>query len=284
MATITIIMPVRNCAGTVTAAVNSIIRQSYRDWELKLLEDGSDDQTLARARSFTDARVHVIADGEKHGLIARLNQGIALAQGPYIARMDGDDISYPDRLLKQTQFLSANPQIDLVGAGILVFNPAGDAVGRRTPRLDHTSICDTRTTGFGIAHPTFMGKTSWFSRFRYRPGALLCEDQDLLLRSHKESRFANLPDLLLGYREGELRLKNMLSARYHFAVAALKHARVEGGVMQGIHGASLQGAKAVWESVALATGMDKVMLAHRVHPLADAERAEWDRVYAWAMA
>lgn len=284
MATITIIMPVRNCAGTITAAVNSIVRQSYRDWELMLLEDGSDDQTLALARSFTDARVHVIADREKRGLVARLNQGIALAQGTYIARMDGDDISYPDRLLRQVHFLSGNPQIDLVGTGILVFRPSGDAVGRRTPQLDHAGICDTRTTGFGIAHPTFMGKTSWFTRFRYRPGALLCEDQDLLLRSHSESRFANLPDLLLGYREGELRLKKLLSARYHFAIAALKHGRTSGAVMQGIHGAGLQGAKALWEFTALTTGLDKVMLAHRVHSLADADRAEWDRVYAWAMA
>lgn len=282
MAIVTILMSVRNCAGTVGAAINSIVRQSFRDWDLVLLEDGSDDGTPALVRAIADPRVRIIIDGRKRGLIARLNQGIAHAQGQYIARMDGDDISYPDRLLRQVRFLTENPDVDLIGAGMVVFRPDGHPVGRRAPKLDHAGICDTRVSGFGIAHPTFMGKTSWFKHYGYRPGALLCEDQDLLLRSFRESRFANVPDNLLGYREGDLRLKKLITARYHFGLAVWQKAWEDRDIAMGLHGSGLQAMKALWETVALTAGLDSIMLRHRMHAITEEERLAWERVYAWA--
>ena len=91
-------MPVFNCEKTLIPAVNSILNQTYSNWELFLLDDGSKDKTLEIANSFKDSRIKVIVDGLNKKLPSRLNQAIEMSQGKYFARMDGDDISYPERL------------------------------------------------------------------------------------------------------------------------------------------------------------------------------------------
>ena len=107
---VSIAMPVRDCASTVGAAIRSIVHQTIDDWDLILIDDGSTDSTLARIRSFSDDRIRVHSDGLSLGLAARLNQAIELAGGDYLARMDGDDIAYPERLERQIAVLKALPR------------------------------------------------------------------------------------------------------------------------------------------------------------------------------
>jgi glycosyltransferase involved in cell wall biosynthesis len=103
---ITIAMPFYNCAATLELAIRSLLNQSYGDFEVLLCDDGSDDQGLAIARSFKDPRLICWSDGRRLRLAARLNECIDRARGRYLARMDADDIAYPDRLAQQLASLT----------------------------------------------------------------------------------------------------------------------------------------------------------------------------------
>lgn len=121
--------------------------------------------------------------------------------GELFARMDQDDICHPERLEKQVSFLIQNPQVDLVGCACLTIDKKNQVTGQLSPPTGHSQICQTPWKGFPLAHPSWMGKTSWFRKNPYRvPAPFLCEDQELLLRLHRSSQFANLPDTYLAYR------------------------------------------------------------------------------------
>src|ERR1700733_14082702 len=116
---ITIAMPFYNSAATLELAIRSLLNQSYGNFELLLCDDGSDDQGFAIARSFDDPRLICWSDGRRLRLAARLNECIDRARGLYLARMDADDIAYPDRLARQLAFLGSHPDVDLCSAGIM---------------------------------------------------------------------------------------------------------------------------------------------------------------------
>ncbi len=119
--TISILLPAFNAGQTLDLALRSLCGQTFSDFGILLLDDGSDDDTAEIARAFSDPRVRVIQDGLKLGLARRLNMGIELARGRYIARMDADDVSFPERLARQVAFLEAHPDVDLVrmpGGGV----------------------------------------------------------------------------------------------------------------------------------------------------------------------
>ncbi len=216
---VSIVLPVYN-AGTVLApALASILRQSFREWELILIDDGSTDGCLADFRS-ADGRIRLVRDGANLGLAARLNQGIDLAKGRYIARMDQDDVAYPGRLKAQVSFLEAHPDVDLLATRALLFRDGGSVIGLSRFRRTHEEICASPWRGFFLPHPTWMGRTEWFRRHRYRiPEVVRAEDQELLLRSYRASRFACLTEVLLGYRQPGLSLKKVLTARKNLALA-----------------------------------------------------------------
>lgn len=198
---ITVGMPVYNAGSYLRDAVLSVIRQSLASWELILIDDASRDGSVASLGNIQDPRIRFIVGTANLGLAARLNQAIGLARGNYFARMDQDDICHPERLEKQVSFLIQNPQVDLVGCACLTIDKNNQVTGRLCPPLGHSQICQTPWKGFPLAHPSWMGKTSWFRQNPYRvPAPFLCEDQELLLRLHRSSQFANLPDTYLAYR------------------------------------------------------------------------------------
>lgn len=194
-------MPFYNAGDGFRAALRSILHQTYENWELLLCDDGSTDGSLALARSFDDDRIRVWSDGKRKGLAGRLNECIDRARGELIARMDADDISYPERFRRQAELLLAHPEIDLVGCSMLIFSEDGAPLGKRRLPGEHERIVARPSLGFGLAHPTWMGRAPWFHRHRYDPSALRYEDVELLYRSYRSSRFANLPESLYGYRE-----------------------------------------------------------------------------------
>ncbi|MBI2509068.1 MAG: glycosyltransferase family 2 protein, partial [Betaproteobacteria bacterium] len=217
---VTVGLSAYNAGAALTAAIQSVLRQTYDNWELILIDDGSTDDTLATMRRFEGDRVRVIADGTNRGVAARFNQAFDLGKGRYFARMDQDDIAYPGRLEAQVNFLERHSDIDLVGTRALVFRNDGSVIGLYPFRRTHAEICAKPWLGFYFAQPTWMGKMEWFRRHRYRiPEVVRAEDQDLLLRSYRTSRFACLPEVLLGYRQTELPLRKVLTARKHLALA-----------------------------------------------------------------
>src|SRR5579884_4124620 len=118
---VSIVMPVFQCESTIAASVRSIVAQTYQNWELLIIGDGCTDRSLDVAADFRDSRIQIIAHKKNVGLSARLNEGVALSRGEYIARMDGDDICYPTRLTAQINFLESHPEVDLLGSSIVLF-------------------------------------------------------------------------------------------------------------------------------------------------------------------
>lgn len=222
--TISILLPAFNAGQTLDLALRSLCGQTFSDFEILLLDDGSDDDTAEIARAFSDPRVRVIQDGLRLGLARRLNMGIELARGRYIARMDADDVSFPERLARQVAFLEAHPDVDLVGCRAVAFRTDGEVLGLLPFAGTHEAMCVRPWRGIPLPHPGWMGRREWFTRFRYGlPEVMRAEDQELLLRSHRESRFACLEDVLLGYRQGYFNLRKTLLARRSLLGAQLRY-------------------------------------------------------------
>ena len=198
---ITIAMPVYNAGEYLRDAVNSIIAQSYTNWELFIIDDGSTDNAIDSIKSIKDKRIKILKDGLNKGLAARLNQAIGIAKGQYFARMDQDDISMPERFKMQIDALEANPNLDLVATRALTINSKSKIIGQLPFALNHQQICSKPWRGFYMPHPTWLGKIEWFRKYHYAsPGPYFCEDQELLLRAYKKSQFACLEQVLLHYR------------------------------------------------------------------------------------
>ena len=198
---VTIAMPIYNAGHHLRLAVISIIRQSFVDWELFVIDDGSTDGAIRDIADLQDPRITIFRDGLNKGLAARLNEAIDAANGCYFARMDQDDVSYPERLIRQIEALDSHPEIDLVAVRCVAIDADDNLLGSLPYRTTHREICNTPWKGFYMVHPSWMGKTAWFRRFRYtQPGPYLCEDQDLLVRSYSTSLFATVPEVLFAYR------------------------------------------------------------------------------------
>ena len=200
---LTIGLPFHNADPHLLDTLRSIFAQTFKDWELVLVDDGSTDSSLAIARSLTDPRVRVISDGTRRGLAARLNQIVAAARGQYLARMDADDLIHPQRLEKQVELLTRRPDIDAAGCSLLVFDDRRGVTGWRPMPEEHAAICADPRYGFRLVHATVLARTEWLRRFSYNPENQYCEDLELWLSCYRGSRFANLPEPLYYYREFE---------------------------------------------------------------------------------
>lgn len=198
---VTIAMPIYNAGRYLRPAVASIVLQTFPDWELIIIDDGSSDNAADGIRDIADPRIRILRDGLNKGLAARLNEAIDLGRGRYFARMDQDDISYPERLARQLTMLEQHPELDLVAVRCVAIDADNELVGALPYALTHGEICASPWIGFYLPHPTWIGRMEWFRRHRYAsPGPYFCEDQELLLRSHAGSRFATVPEILFAYR------------------------------------------------------------------------------------
>jgi glycosyltransferase involved in cell wall biosynthesis len=277
---ISIGMPVYNCGPFIEAAVASLQAQTYPHWELLLVDDGSQDDTLKRVQRLHDPRIRLFADGRNQGLPTRLNQTIDAARGTLFARMDGDDIAYPERFARQVAFLKAHPEVDVVSTHLLVFRSDGTVSGGETLRGDrHEDIVRRPWAGFHFNHATWMGHLGWFQHFRYRPDVQRTEDDDLMLRAYRHSRFARLPDILYGYRVDELRLDKILKARYHYCKVLLRETRAQRDLRLAL-GVFEQAAKAAVDTLAIGTGLHYHLLHHRARPVSPEVVQQWEAVSA----
>jgi len=221
---VSIALPVFNAEKTLATAIRSIIFQTYYNWELIIVDDGSTDNSLLVAQSFKDPRIILLSDGKNKGISSRLNQALDLCEGEYFARMDADDISFPNRIESQVHYMNEHSNVDLLGTGILIYSGDGVPQGTIPIREKHEDICRRPWSGFYLVHPTWLGRTEWFLKHRYRSFADKAEDQDLLFRTHRSSCFACLSEVLLAYREEPRSFKKMLLARYAFLKAVFHEA------------------------------------------------------------
>ncbi|MHB8621936.1 MAG: glycosyltransferase family 2 protein [Sulfuricaulis sp.] len=276
---VSIALPVFNADSTLAAAIRSVLNQTYTNWELLIVDDGSVDHSLQIADAFRDDRVRVIAGGKRHGIAMRLNQLIEASRGKYFARMDGDDLAFSSRLERQVSYLEDHPEVDLLGTSVVVFRNDGSLVGRLPIKQDHAAICARPWSGFYLPHPTWMGRRDWFARHGYDARANGAEDQHLLFRTYKTSQFACLPEVLLGYREDRRSLKRMLTRRYVFLRSFLRSAWENKSYGFAIKLLIVQTAKITGDVLNLSFRIKG--MRNKMHVVDDFTRAMW--VDTWRM-
>jgi cellulose synthase/poly-beta-1,6-N-acetylglucosamine synthase-like glycosyltransferase len=200
---VSVVMSVLNGERFLPEAVESILEQSFRDFEFIVINDGSTDGSGSMLDSYrrSDPRVRVYHQ-ENRGLIESLNRGSGLAQGKYIARMDADDIAIRDRLMWQVDFMEQHPEVGVVGGAIEVINTKGKAVAiERNPTKDREIKLALLRGYCPLVHPTvLMRKEALVSVEGYRKVVVHAEDYDLWLRIADQYQLANLEAVVLKYR------------------------------------------------------------------------------------
>ena len=158
---VTICIPFYNCEKYLDFAIRSTLNQTYKNWELILLNDGSTDNSLYIAKKYlTDIRVKLHSDGINRGLVYRLNESIDLANGQFYARMDADDIMHPKRIEIEVEYL-IKYNVDIIGSSIYIIDNNNNIIGKRECNYNKLTK-DLILNGKRFAHPTIMGKTRWF--------------------------------------------------------------------------------------------------------------------------
>jgi len=275
-------MSVRNNERTLGLALRSILNQTYRHWELLLLDDGSTDDSPRIAQGFadSDSRIRLFSDRRALGLSEQLNRAIAASRGTYFARMDGDDIAYPRRLERQMEYLEQHPDVDLVGAGATVFHGNGTLLGKRVGPEHHGDICAHPYLHICMMHPNFLGHIRFFRTYGYRSSAHRCEDQDLLLRGNRCARYANVQEILLGYREEQLKLGRILQARYYMAQSYFYVFLQRRQPFFALGAVVTQAFRGMVDAIAISSGLNYRLLRHRALPVSESERNQWQHVWS----
>jgi glycosyltransferase involved in cell wall biosynthesis len=194
---ITVGISVYNAAGTVANAISSVQTQTFVDWELLLIDDGSTDGSAEILASVDDPRVRLYADGVNRGLVHRLNQMVELARAPFFARMDADDLMHPERLARQFACMQDSPGLELCGTAVYVMDEGGAVYGIRgdDPPWSFQGVRS------GFIHPTVIGRTEWFRRNAYDAAYVRAEDQELWARADAATPCRLIREPLLFYRE-----------------------------------------------------------------------------------
>jgi glycosyltransferase involved in cell wall biosynthesis len=197
-------MPVYNAERFLSQAVESVLSQSFREFKFIIIDDGSSDQSLRILNEFAakDSRI-LLRSRANTGYSAALNEGLALAQGRYIARMDADDVCRPTRFEKQLAFMENNPQCVAVGSYAEYMDVDGWPIYVVHRPTEHEAIDEMHIRGVGgaILHPAAMLRTDALRQVGgYRTEFEPAEDADLFLRLAEVGRLANRPEVLLNYR------------------------------------------------------------------------------------
>ncbi len=196
---VTVLMPAYNAERYIRPAIASILNQTFRDFELLIIEDGSTDATEEIIGEFNDPRISVFKNEVNRGIVYSLNKGVALARGEYLARMDTDDLSEPNRLMLQYEYLANHPDIAICGSGMMLFNSKG-SFGKVYYSLDSSALKAEMLFNSPFAHPSIMARREVLAANPYEPSALHAEDYDLWSRILLSHRGVNLPYFLLRYR------------------------------------------------------------------------------------
>ncbi len=204
MVEVSVILPAYNCSAYLAEAVQSVLRQTFSNFELLLINDGSTDNTAFVIKSFSDERIVALDNNGNKGLIYTLNRGIREARGKYIARMDADDICLPQRLELQYNHLERHPGIAVVGSFYSVIDEDGKECGFYAPDREANTPANIRKMmprENCIAHPSVMMRKEVAAAFMYAPYQKNIEDYDLWLRMlSRGKQLDKINEVLLRYR------------------------------------------------------------------------------------
>ena len=225
---ISVVMPVYNAVGYLYDAIESVLKQSFKNFELLLIDDGSTDHSKDIIHQFEDERIILIKNEINQGLIFSLNKAIGLARGKYIARMDADDLCLPFRLQEQFTYLENNPNISVLAGYIDFINEYGAPKGlwpmdrkANTPAL----IRKAMITACCIAHPSIMARTAILQQYPFAQQQKAIEDYDLWLRILADGyEIDKLQKSILQYRvhENSVTQVDNLKNNVYFKIARCK--------------------------------------------------------------
>lgn len=198
-APVSVLMPVFNAEKYLALSIESILNQTYADFLFYIINDGSSDNSENIIRSYKDERIVYLKNETNKGLIYTLNKGLELSSGKYIIRMDADDISLPERIHKQVEFMDLNPQIWVSGTQIQYF---GNENHQSDFPLTHDLINARMLFGSSMVHPSVIIRSDKLreNNLFYDEKFKHIEDYELWIRIARIGKLANLNDVLLKYR------------------------------------------------------------------------------------
>lgn len=204
---ITVLIPVYNRAQYVTAAIDSMLRQSFTNFELLLIDDGSTDDSVQRIQTYTDPRIRLVCNERNRGIPHTRNRGLALARGEYVAMLDSDDVATPERLAQQVAFLDRHRDYAVIGSWVRVMNEM-----HRRPRpigILPVAAADVQSRLLfhcSLSQSSIMARTSVLRDCGYREDFPVSSDFELWVRLAKIAKLANLPQFLVDRRLHEKRV------------------------------------------------------------------------------
>jgi len=227
---VSVIMPVYNCETFIDEAISSIVNQTYENLEIIVIDDNSYDGTIEKLRLWQnqDSRIQLFINETNLGISKNLNLGIVNSRGKYIARMDGDDICFLNRIFEQVAYMEQNPGVDMVGAGYEFLN----GTKKMVPQTDHERIKVGMLFCTQFAHPTVMFKSESVKKLKrlYNPAWTDTEDYEYWAYLKSEGFvFGNIAKPLLLYRthEGNNSLKNSREHLFYVKTKQWKELKID---------------------------------------------------------
>jgi glycosyltransferase involved in cell wall biosynthesis len=201
---ISVIMSVYNAERYLSAAIQSLLAQTFTDFEFIIIDDGSTDRSAAILADFAekDSRIRIETHANK-GLTRSLNEATALSRGEFLARMDADDIALPNRLEVQVRFMREHPDVVLLGGGYELIDGAGRLLTKIIPPVDDETLQEHALSGrTPICHPLAMTRRDAVIKVGgYDESLTVAQDLDLWLKLGEVGKLACVPDILLRYRQ-----------------------------------------------------------------------------------
>jgi len=210
---VSVIVTVLNGGEFLPIALASVLGQTFSDFELIVVDDGSTDSTPAQLNAVDDPRLRVIRNLKNLGLPGARNVGIEAAYGTYCAFLDHDDVALPSRLQRQFEFLQTNHAVGLVGSAVETIDAAGTKLA--TIVMPQTPL-DIRWMGLldcPMRQSTLMGRTEVVKRHRYDTKFLSYSDWDFVMRVSRKTEVRNLPETLVQYRRHNTNMSTVYRAR-----------------------------------------------------------------------
>src|SRR5699024_6087156 len=212
---VTVFIPVYNGEAYISGALESIIKQTYTNLDILVIDDGSTDHSAQIVNDYTDKRVRLFLNHKNNGIPYTRNLGLQKAKGKYIAVMDADDVADPMRIEKQVAFMEKHTDIDAIGTYYKV-------IGGRFNKIVKTKNIDTQAIQEGLILLNQIGHSTYFIRLvtlrkhhiRYNPDYFVAQDYDLWVQLSKVGQLSILPDVLLTYRTGHANVTKKSKTKY----------------------------------------------------------------------
>ena len=223
---VTVLMSVYNGKNYLCEAINSILNQTFKDFEFLIINDGSTDSTKEILDSYNDPRIRIINNGKNVGLTKSLNKGLQLAGGKYIARQDADDVSAPERLQKEIHFLETHQDYAVVGTFVKILNENSEIIGLLDRLTEDTQIRERLRSDNGITHGSaVIRKKCLLDVGFYDESIMRAQDYELWLRLSEKYRLANIPEYLYMWRKHaeNIEVKHIAEQKISVILAMIKH-------------------------------------------------------------